>query len=87
MIEISMSVDGMRCGMCESHVNDAVRKTCDVKKVNSSHVKGKTIVIADDKTDINKIVNAICAQGYKVTDVTVKPYEKHGLFGLFKSKS
>lgn len=32
MKKISLHVDGMKCGMCESHVNDAVRKAADVKK-------------------------------------------------------
>lgn len=84
MIEITMNVDGMRCGMCESHVNDAVRKACTVKKVTSSHAKGKTVVIAEDNVNVDAIVKAIAAQGYKVTDVTTKPYEKRGLFGIFK---
>lgn len=26
MLKITLGVDGMMCGMCESHVNDAVRK-------------------------------------------------------------
>lgn len=84
MIEITMNVDGMRCGMCESHVNDAVRKACAIKKVTSSHTKGKTVVVAADDTDVNAIVNAIASQGYNVTDVVTKPYEKRGLFGIFK---
>ena len=84
MIEITLSVDGMRCGMCESHVNDAVRKACKVKKVTSSHGNGRTTVVADDNTDVNAIVNAIAAQGYKVSDVETKQYEKRCLFGIFK---
>ena len=85
MIEITMNVDGMRCGMCESHVNDAVRKSsCGVKKVTSSHVKGKTVIVAADDADINTIVNAISAQGYNVKNVVSKPFEKRGLFGIFK---
>ena len=35
MKKISLHV-GMKCGMCESHENDAVRKVADVKKVRSS---------------------------------------------------
>lgn len=31
MKKITLNV-GMKCGMCESHVNDAVRKAADVKK-------------------------------------------------------
>ena len=37
MIETVVKVDGMMCGMCESHVNDAVRKAFpEAKKVASS---------------------------------------------------
>ena len=31
MLKITLGVDGMMCGMCESHVNDAVRKAFPVK--------------------------------------------------------
>ena len=27
MIRITVQVDGMACGMCEAHVNDAVRRS------------------------------------------------------------
>ncbi|UQT47967.1 hypothetical protein M5E87_24950 [Flavonifractor plautii] len=37
MTKYTLVVDGMMCGMCESHVNDAVRKAFPVKKVTSSH--------------------------------------------------
>lgn len=47
MKEIILKVEGMQCGMCESHVNDAVRKAANVKKVMSSHVEGKTVVVCD----------------------------------------
>lgn len=40
MLKITLGVDGMMCGMCESHVNDAVRKAFPVKKVTSSHGQG-----------------------------------------------
>ena len=45
MIETVVKVDGMMCGMCESHVNDAVRKAFpEAKKVASSHTKGQTVI-------------------------------------------
>ena len=45
MQEITVGVDGMMCGMCESHVNDAVRAAFPtVKKVSSSHGAGKTVI-------------------------------------------
>ena len=33
MTQITIKIDGMMCGMCESHVNDAVRRAFPVKKV------------------------------------------------------
>ena len=44
MIETIVRVDGMMCGMCESHINDAVRSHFQVKKVSSSHTKGQTVI-------------------------------------------
>ena len=80
MIEITIEVEGMKCGMCESHVNDVVRRVSGVKKVNSSHVKKQTVVIADDSVNQEEIVKAISTQGYGVGRTEIKPYEKRGLF-------
>lgn len=73
----------MKCGMCESHENDAVRKVADVKKVRSSRVSGLTEIICDDNTDVDKIVSAIKNDGYDVKEVNVSDFEKHGLFLKF----
>ena len=35
MLKIVLEVEGMHCGMCETHVNDVVRRVEGVKK---SHV-------------------------------------------------
>ena len=43
MVQTTLKVDGMMCGMCESHVNEVVRKTAQVEKVTSSHTKGETV--------------------------------------------
>ncbi len=50
MLKIILKVDGMMCGMCESHVNDAVRRAFPVKKVASSHGRGDTVTLTE--TDI-----------------------------------
>ena len=47
MLKITVQVDGMVCGMCEAHVNDAVRKAFPVKKVASSHSKGETVILTE----------------------------------------
>ena len=36
MIKTTLKIDGMMCGMCESHMNDVIRKNFKIKKVTSS---------------------------------------------------
>ena len=69
MLKIVLEVEGMRCGMCETHVNDVVRRVEGVKKVASSHAKGRAEVIAEDGVDIARIKAAIAAQGYTVGNI------------------
>ena len=80
MLKITLEVEGMRCGMCETHINDVVRRVEGVKKVTSSHAKGRTEVIAEDSVNTALIKEAIAKQGYGVGRIETQPYEKHGLF-------
>ena len=32
MVEITVGIEGMACGMCEAHINEAVRNAFQVKK-------------------------------------------------------
>ena len=73
----------MACGMCEAHINDAVRNRFAVKKETSSHKKGKTEIIAEDPIDRGKLEESIRSAGYEVTGVRTEPYEKKG-FSFFK---
>ena len=49
--------------MCESHVNDAVRKAFQVDKVSSSHSKGETTLITDAPVDEARLKAASKATG------------------------
>ena len=80
MTKITVKVDGMVCGMCESHINDAIRKVFPVKKVTSSHSKGQTVILTENDIDEDTLRSAIGATGYEVKAVFVEPYEKKGLF-------
>lgn len=80
MLKIILEVEGMHCGMCETHVNDVVRRVEGVKNVKSSHAKGRTEVIAEDGVNTALIKEAIAKQGYSVGRIETVPYEKHGLF-------
>ena len=86
MKKITLKIDGMMCGMCESHINDSVRRAFpDVKKVTSSHTKGETVILTDGVVDEEKLSTAIDETGYRLLDVKEEPYQKEGFFArLFK---
>lgn len=81
MIKTTVTVDGMACGMCEAHINDAVRANFKVKKVDSSHKKGITEIIAEQPIDEEKVKEVIKNAGYTATAVSSAEYVKNGLFG------
>jgi copper chaperone CopZ len=85
MNKITVKIDGMMCGMCESHVNDTIRRAFSVKKVTSSHAKGEAVILTEENLSEAQLHSAIDPTGYQVQSVTVEPYEKKGLFG-FKKK-
>ena len=86
MVQVVLNVDGMMCGMCESHVCDQLRKAPGVKKAKASHSKNTATAIAEDDVDVEALKSGVEAQGYRVKGVRVYVYERKGLFGLFKKK-
>ncbi len=84
MEKILVKIDGMMCGMCEAHVNDAIRKSFPVKKVSSSRSKGETVIVTDTDIDEARLRQAIDETGYTVLSIQREPYEKKGLFGFKK---
>jgi copper chaperone CopZ len=84
MEKIVLTVDGMMCGMCESHINDAVRAAFPVKKVTSSHTKGQTVILTEQDLDEDALRKIIDQTGYTVVSVTKEPYVKKGLFHFGK---
>ena len=84
MYETKVRIDGMMCGMCESHINDAIRNAISVKKVSASHSKGEADIISEEPIDEAKLREAITKTSYDFVSMTSKPYEKNGLFGFLK---
>ena len=64
-----LKVDGMKCGMCEAHVNDLIRKHLYVKKVKSSHLKKQTIVISLTPIENDSFLKAFEGSGYKISQI------------------
>lgn len=84
MQKITIQIDGMACGMCEAHVNDAVRSAFPVKKVESSHKKGTTQILTEQEVDEAKLRSVIEESGYRVVRINTEPYEKKkfSFFGI-----
>ena len=84
MVETILKVQGMMCGMCESHINDSVRNRFPVQKVTSSHTKGETVILSESALDEQSLRDAIAATGYEVTSVDAHPYTKKGAFSFLR---
>lgn len=84
MVKITVGIEGMACGMCEAHINEAVRNAFQVKKVTSSHTKKQTRILAEKDIPEQELKNVVAKAGYDVVSVSSEPYEKKGLFSAFR---
>lgn len=84
MVKMTLGVEGMACGMCEAHVNEAVRNTFSVKKVTSSHAKKQTIIIVEKDIPESELKDVIEKAGYEVVSVSSEPHEKKRLFSALR---
>ena len=81
MIQTTVRIDGMMCGMCEAHICDTIRKAFPgAKKVSASHGKGRASFLSENKAPEAQLKAAIDATGYTCLSVETVPYEKKGLF-------
>lgn len=87
MTKLVLQIEGMKCGACEAHVNDAARRAANVKSVKSSAASGSSQILLEDGSDAKKIIDAIEADGYKVTSFEQSEYQKENfLKKLFKKR-
>lgn len=84
MVKITVGIEGMACGMCEAHINEAVRNAFRVKKVTSSHTKKQTVILAEQDIPEEELNNVVAKAGYEAISVNSEPYEKKGLFSGFR---
>lgn len=64
-----LRIDGMRCGSCEAHVNDLIRRNFSIVKVKSSHLFKKTKIYSNVELDTDKIKTFIENEGYVIKDI------------------
>lgn len=83
MIKTTLRIGGMMCGMCEAHVNDAIRARFNVKKVTSSHAKGECVILSEEALDETALRATIAGTGYELKSLNSEEYKKKGFLGLF----
>ncbi len=82
MVKTTIEIEGMMCGMCESHINDVIRKTIPgAKKVSASHKKNQATFVSDEEANPEALKAAIEDTGYHYISISSEPYEKKDLFG------
>lgn len=87
MIKTTLTVSGMTCGMCEAHINDAIRKAFPIRKVTSSRKKGETVILSETSLNMEKLRQTVNATGYTVLSVNEAPQQKESLFStIFRKK-
>ena len=84
MLKYILKIDGMMCGRCEAHINEAIRAAFNVKKVSSSHSKGETVIITEAPLDEARLADTVGGTGYTLVSVKDEPYEKKGFFSFLK---
>ena len=82
MVKTVLKIDGMMCGMCEAHMNDAIRKAFQVEKVSSSHTQHETEIVSEAPLDEALLEKTVAATGYELKGISSEPYEKKR-FSLF----
>ena len=79
MIRTTVQVSGMVCGMCEAHVNNAVRSAFPVKKVSSSRTRGETVIESEAPLDQERLRQVINNTGYQMLSAAEKEISKKSL--------
>ena len=87
MVRTTAQVSGMVCGMCEVHVNDAVRSAFRVKKVKSSRSRGETVIESVEPLDREKLRKVLAAAGYILLSAAEEKVERKTFPGTLWGRS
>lgn len=68
-VKTTLTVDGMMCSMCETHIQETIRNNFDVKKVKASHQKGTVVIMSEHRLDDNKLKDVIRETGYTLQNI------------------
>ena len=64
---ITLKIEGMSCGNCESHVKEALEAVSGVKNVKVSHAEANALIEASEQTSTPDLIAAVEALDYQAT--------------------
>ena len=76
MTKIIVKIEGLKCPMCEAHVNECIKKNFKVKSVVSSHKEGETVIESAESIDHAALQAEIEKTGYQVVEITEEEVAK-----------
>lgn len=62
-------INGMKCGMCETHINDVIRSSFNVTYVKSYRDKKMTIITSELSLNMDELTKIISNEGYDVVSI------------------
>ena len=71
----------MVCGMCEAHINNAIRSAFPIKKVTSSRSRGETVILSEQPLDQDLLRQTVNSTGYILLSIEEEQCEKQSFFG------
>lgn len=76
MNKIILTINGMKCGMCEAHVNDLFRKNIRFKSIKSDHKKSQTVIISEEDYTSDELNRCLDGSGYIIENISKETAQK-----------
>lgn len=68
-MKVTVKINGMMCGHCESHVKGALEKLDGVVAADVSHERKEAVITLSKDIEDNELKQAITSQGYEVVGI------------------
>lgn len=62
-----IGINGMKCGMCEVHIEETIDKALKVKRVKANRNKNLLTVITEDNLSVDDFHRILDDTGYQIT--------------------
>ena len=71
MTTTTIGIEGMMCGMCEAHVNEAIRRNFNVRRVKANRRRKSCVIVSAEPLDEARLRAVIAETGHTPLSVDV----------------